>query len=163
MNLHVSVSQVETETAESELKLSNTTARLLQLEREVGLLRQDQLEVNYMVETAERISDEARLSAEEAQQDFEGVLKEKWEEVEGLMEDKGELVLQARRRADKLQQEARELLTESSSKLQRLEGNQNTLTASQLCELELLTDNEYNLKIFFKVINKLRPEELALL
>lgn len=125
MNLHVSISQVETETAESELKLSNTTARLLQLEREVGLLKQDHRELNAMVETAERISDEARVSAEEAQQDFEGVLKDKLEEVEGLMEDKGELVLQARRRADKLQQEARELLTESSSKLQRLQGDQN--------------------------------------
>lgn len=143
MNLHVSVSQVETETAESELKLSNTTARLLQLEREVGLLRQDHLEVNDMVETAERISDEARLSADEAQQDFEGVLKEKLEEVEGLVGDKGELVLQARRRADKLQQEASELLAESSSKLQRLIGNQSN--SGVLCTFCLNAVSEHSL------------------
>lgn len=59
--------QVESETATSELKLSNTTGRLLQLEREVGLLRQNSLEVNRLEETAKVISDQAKVNAEEAQ------------------------------------------------------------------------------------------------
>lgn len=59
---------VESETAMSELKLGNTTGRLVQLEREVGLLRQNNLEVNRMAETADWTTDQARLNAEEAQQ-----------------------------------------------------------------------------------------------
>lgn len=64
----VCVCQVESETFTSELKLSNTTGRLVQLEREVGLLRQNNLEVNRLAETAEWITDQAKLNAEEAQQ-----------------------------------------------------------------------------------------------
>lgn len=62
------VCQVESETATSELRLSNTTGRLVQLEREVGLLRQNSLEVERLAETAEWTTDQARENAEEAQQ-----------------------------------------------------------------------------------------------
>lgn len=57
------------------------------------------------------------------EQEFDEDLKEKLEVVEEQMEDKGESVLQARRKADELQREARELIEQSSSKLQRLKGN----------------------------------------
>lgn len=61
------VLQVESETATSELKLSNTTGRLILLEREVGLLRQNSLEVNQLQESAKQTSEQARENAEEAQ------------------------------------------------------------------------------------------------
>ena len=51
-----------------ELKLSNTTGRLIYLEREVGLLRQNNLEVNKLAETADWITEQAKADAEEAQQ-----------------------------------------------------------------------------------------------
>lgn len=61
------VLKVESETATSELKLSNTTGRLLLLEREVGLLRQNSLEVDQLEEMAKLISEQAKVNAEEAQ------------------------------------------------------------------------------------------------
>lgn len=62
------VCQVESETVLSELKLSNTTGRLVQLEREVGLLRQNNLEVTRLAERADWITEQAKQNAEEAQQ-----------------------------------------------------------------------------------------------
>lgn len=67
-NMCVCVCQVESETAKSELKLGNTTGRLVQLERDVGLLRQNTLEVNQLVERADQITEQARVDAEQAQQ-----------------------------------------------------------------------------------------------
>lgn len=51
----------------SELNLSNTTGRLILLEREVGLLRQNSLEVNQLEESAKKLSEKAKMKAEEAQ------------------------------------------------------------------------------------------------
>lgn len=60
--------QVESETAKSELKLSNTTGRLLQLEREVGLLRQNNLEMEEIMVSTEQTTQQAKQDAEEAEQ-----------------------------------------------------------------------------------------------
>lgn len=60
--------QVESETAKSELKLSNTTGRLLQLEREVGLLRQNNLEMEEIMVATEQMTQQAKEDADEAEQ-----------------------------------------------------------------------------------------------
>lgn len=58
---------METETSESEQKVSQATGRLFKLEQELMLLRNNDLEMNQKVETAERVSDRAKQIAEEAQ------------------------------------------------------------------------------------------------
>lgn len=60
--------QVESETADSELKLSNTTLRLLQLERDVSLLRESSLESGHKAEQTQTITDLAKQEADQAQQ-----------------------------------------------------------------------------------------------
>lgn len=58
---------MEQETAASELRLSNTTRRLVQLEREVGRLRQNGLRMNQLVDRAEQDSHQAKQEAELAE------------------------------------------------------------------------------------------------
>uniref|UniRef100_A0AAZ3PGR1 Laminin, beta 1b n=1 Tax=Oncorhynchus tshawytscha TaxID=74940 RepID=A0AAZ3PGR1_ONCTS len=116
------------ETAESELRLSNATLRLLQLERDVTLLRESSLDTSHRTQNTERLSETAKQDAE---REFDSEVKGQYSVVEGLVVTKAVGVSDAKKRAELLQQEAKELLTQTSGKLQRLRELERSYAANQ--------------------------------
>ncbi|XP_031694656.1 laminin subunit beta-1-like, partial [Anarrhichthys ocellatus] len=136
---------VELETAHAELKLTNATQRLQRLEQEVLLLRDKGLNVTVSTERTNRDAASIRKVAEDVKKDLDSELKEKYAKVEQLIGQKAGGVANAKKRAESLQQEAKELLLKASDKLQLLKDleksygdNQQTLEVKveQLVELE---------------------------
>ncbi|MCI4381846.1 hypothetical protein PGIGA_G00256700 [Pangasianodon gigas] len=136
---------VESETADSEFKLSNATQRLLQLEKDVALLKEKALNTSTTAEMTERDTDSVSELAEQIKKDLDTELKDKYGTVEELITQKAQGVADAKKRAEMLQQEAKELLLQASDKLQLLKDleksydeNQKTLEdkANQLMDLE---------------------------
>lgn len=139
------LSSVELETADTELKLNNATQRLQRLEQDVTLLRDKALNVTLSTEKTNQDAASIGKIAEEVKKDLDSELKDKYSTVEQLIGQKAGGVTDAKKRAESLQQEAKELLLKASDKLQLLkdleksyEDNQRTLEvkAEQLVELE---------------------------
>ncbi|KAG9345888.1 hypothetical protein JZ751_009044 [Albula glossodonta] len=139
------MASVESETAASEFRLNNATQRLQQLERDVSLLREKATSNALSADQTEKSTEATNQVAEQVKKELDTELKEKYSSVEDLITQKAAGVADARKKAEQLQQEAQELLSQASSKLQRLkelersyEENQKTLEdkASQLVELE---------------------------
>lgn len=139
------LSSVETETADAESKLHNATKRLQRLEQDVKLLADKSVNVTQRTKlTNQEAADVGRI-AEEVQKELESEVKPKYSAVEQLIGQKAEGVADAKKRAESLQNEAKQLLLQASDKLQLLKDleksydeNQRTLElkAEQLVELE---------------------------
>ncbi|XP_024655178.2 laminin subunit beta-1a [Maylandia zebra] len=139
------LSSVESETADAELKLSNATQRLQKLEQDVTLLKDKAVNVTLSAKLTNQESVSVRSTAEELKKELDGELKEKYATVEQLIGQKTGGMVDAKKRAQSLQQEAKELLLQASDKLQLLkdleksyEDNERALEqkAEQLVELE---------------------------
>uniref|UniRef100_A0A8C3ATR1 Laminin subunit beta 1 n=1 Tax=Cyclopterus lumpus TaxID=8103 RepID=A0A8C3ATR1_CYCLU len=140
------VSTVQLETAQAELKLTNATQRLQRLEQDVTLLRDKDLNVTVSTERTNQDAASIRKVAEEVKKDLDSEVKKKYAKVEQLIAQKAGGVANAKKRAESLQLEAKELLLKASDKLQLLkdlekshEDNQRTLEvkAEQLVDLEV--------------------------
>uniref|UniRef100_A0A673B996 Laminin subunit beta-1-like n=1 Tax=Sphaeramia orbicularis TaxID=375764 RepID=A0A673B996_9TELE len=127
------------------LEMPTSTEKLQELTKEIKEKVGTLTSVEAILSQSAKDIQAAEILLQEAKEEFEIEVKDKFQEAEDLVEDKGESVLQARRRADELQQEARELLAQSSSKLERLrvletsyEANQRILEAraAELAQLE---------------------------
>ncbi|XP_051807589.1 laminin subunit beta-1 isoform X3 [Acanthochromis polyacanthus] len=119
-NTNILLSSVESETADTELKLNNATKRLQRLEQNVTLLRGKALNVTLSTERINQDAASIGKIAEEVKKDLDSELKEKYATVEQLIGQKAGGVAKAKKRAELLQQEAKELLLQASSKLQLL-------------------------------------------
>ncbi|XP_078112377.1 laminin subunit beta-1a [Sander vitreus] len=144
-NTNTLLSSVEMETADAELKLSNATQRLQRLEQDVTLLRDKGLNVSASAQQTNQDAASIRQMADELKKDLDSELKDKYTTAEKLIGQKAGGVAEAKKRAESLQQEAKQLLLKASDKLQLLkeleksyENNQRTLDlkAEQLVQLE---------------------------
>ncbi|KAM7003159.1 laminin subunit beta-1-like isoform 1-T1 [Tautogolabrus adspersus] len=161
-NTNKLLSSVESETADAELRLNNATQRLQRLEQDVTLLRDKTLNVTVSTEQTNQAAVIIGNIAEEVKKDLDSELKEKYATVEELIGQKAGGVAEAKKRAESLQQEAKELLLKASDKLQLLkdleksyDDNQRTLEvkAEQLVELEaavkeLLTEISHKVTVY---------------
>ncbi|KAF0040712.1 hypothetical protein F2P81_006610 [Scophthalmus maximus] len=119
-NTNTLLSSVQSETAEAELKLNNATKRLQRLEQDVTLLMDKAVNVTLSTERTNHDAASIRKVADEVKKDLESDLKDKYAKVGQLIGQKAGGVADAKKRAESLQQEAKELLLQASDKLQLL-------------------------------------------
>nr|XP_057943910.1 laminin subunit beta-1a [Doryrhamphus excisus] len=136
---------VKSETTNAEFKLANATLRLQRLDDNMSLLRDKTLNATLSSERIIQDATRIRQIASEVKKDMEAEIKEKFSIVEQLIDAKGGGVADAKKRAESLQREAKELLLQASNQLRLLkeleksyEDNQRALEvkSEQLVELE---------------------------
>ncbi|XP_075994325.1 laminin subunit beta-1a [Genypterus blacodes] len=139
------LSSVQLEMVDAESKLNNATRRLQRLQQDVTLLRDKTLNVTLSANQTNQDAETINQLAEEVKKELDSNMKDKYTRVQEQIVQKGGGVAVAKKKAESLQQEAKELLLQASSKLQLLkdleksyEENQLTLEvkAEQLVELE---------------------------
>ncbi|XP_043120228.1 laminin subunit beta-1-like [Puntigrus tetrazona] len=133
------------------LKLSNTTRRLLKLESDVALLKEKALNTST---STEKEADSIKALAEKLKKDLDSELKDKYSSVEEVITQKAEGVAEAKKRAEKLQQEAKTLLLQASDKLQLLKNLEKNYDEDQ----KLLEDKANELVDLEKAVKELLQE-----
>ncbi|XP_041851949.1 laminin subunit beta-1a [Melanotaenia boesemani] len=144
-NTNELLSSVKSETDSAEVKLNNATQRLQKLEHDVTLLRDKADNATQSTTLTNQDAASVTKMANEVKKDLETEVMQKYSTVEQLIGQKAGGMVDAKKRAESLQKEAKELLLQASDKLQLLkdleksyEDNQRTLEvkAEQLVELE---------------------------
>uniref|UniRef100_A0A8C1HLC7 Laminin subunit beta-1 n=1 Tax=Cyprinus carpio carpio TaxID=630221 RepID=A0A8C1HLC7_CYPCA len=147
---------VSSETSNSELKVSNATRRLLKLESDVALLKEKALNTSTSANSTEKEADNINALADQLKKvpELLGHLKDKYSTVEELITQKAEGVAEAKKRAEKLQQEAKNLLLQASDKLQLLKNLEKGYDENQ----KLLEDKANELVDLEKAVKELLQE-----
>ncbi|XP_017552430.1 laminin subunit beta-1b [Pygocentrus nattereri] len=130
-NTQQQLTSVESETAASEFKLSDSTQRLLDLEKGVRVVREKTLETSNTAEVTKRQTDYISEDTAQTKRALELEVEPNFKLVSRLMEQKAVGVSNARERAMQLQQEAKDLLEDATSKLQRLKELERDFSVNQ--------------------------------
>uniref|UniRef100_A0A8C4NQ25 Laminin, beta 2 (laminin S) n=1 Tax=Dicentrarchus labrax TaxID=13489 RepID=A0A8C4NQ25_DICLA len=108
------------ETSNSERNLNDAMDRLGTLGQEINALKTKRANNSMAAARAEETATMARDKANEAKQILDGQLTDKYHEVQQRVDTKAKAVKDAKKRAESLRDEAKELLRDAQNKLQRL-------------------------------------------
>uniref|UniRef100_A0A4W6G354 Laminin, beta 2 (laminin S) n=1 Tax=Lates calcarifer TaxID=8187 RepID=A0A4W6G354_LATCA len=110
----------QSETSNSEKDLNDAMGRLGTLGQEINALKTKRANNSMAAARAEETATMARDKANEAKQILDGQLTDKYHEVQQRVDTKAKAVQDAKKRAESLRDEAKELLRDAQNKLQRL-------------------------------------------
>ncbi|MBN3302105.1 LAMB2 protein, partial [Amia calva] len=139
------LTQIQSETDTSEKSLNDAMDRLGTLGRQIDALKIKRANNSVVASRAEEKATMARDKANEAKQILDSELTDKYKSVQDLVDMKAKKVQEAKKKAERLRDKAKQLLTDAQSKLRKLgdlekdyENNQRTLEskAKQLDGLE---------------------------
>ncbi|XP_066554307.1 laminin subunit beta-2 isoform X2 [Amia ocellicauda] len=139
------LTQIQSETDTSEKSLNDAMDRLGTLGRQIDALKIKRANNSVVASRAEEKATMARDKANEAKQILDSELTDKYKSVQDLVDMKAKKVQEAKKKAERLRDKAKQLLTDAHSKLRKLgdlekdyENNQRTLEskAKQLDGLE---------------------------
>uniref|UniRef100_A0AAR2KUN2 Laminin, beta 2 (laminin S) n=1 Tax=Pygocentrus nattereri TaxID=42514 RepID=A0AAR2KUN2_PYGNA len=139
------LAEIQSETSASEKDLNEAMDKLGDLGRQIEALKAKRANNSMVATQAEETANMAQDKANEAKQILDGELSDKYRTVQDLVGRKANAVQDAKRKAERLRDDAKQLLKDAQDKLQRLaelekdyEENQKTLEgkARQLDGLE---------------------------
>uniref|UniRef100_A0AAX7TKC3 Laminin subunit beta-2 n=1 Tax=Astatotilapia calliptera TaxID=8154 RepID=A0AAX7TKC3_ASTCA len=108
------LTEIESETSDGEMNLNDAVARLNTLRREINALKTKRASNSMAAARAEETATMARDKI------LDGQLTDKYNEVQQRVDTKAKAVQDAKKRAERLRDEAKELLKDAQKKLQRL-------------------------------------------
>lgn len=139
------LAEIQSETSASEKDLNDAMDKLDNLGRQIDALKAKRANNSLVAARAEEAANSAQGKANEAKQILDGELTDKYRTVQDLVGRKANAVKDAKKKAEQLRDEAKQLLKDAQDKLQRLaeleknyEKNQKVLEgkANQLDGLE---------------------------
>ncbi|KAM6470530.1 laminin subunit beta-2 isoform 2-T2 [Liasis olivaceus] len=114
------VNEINRKTANAEVELAAAKKRVGHLDRQVDVLKMKRASNILAATRAEETASAAKNRAEEAEQVLEGPLGDQYRTMQELVERKAQHVLGARKKAERLRDEAKGLLRDAHEKLRRL-------------------------------------------